>query len=219
MSQTINPQIPIVGILRGLPPADAIAVGTALAQAGLSILEVPLNRPGALEGISALAGLKMSNVLVGGGTMMSVDDVDAVYAAGGRLFVAPNCNPRVIRRAADLGMFCAPGVVTPTEAFAALDSGANALKIFPAEIVGFNGLKALKSVLPPSAPLWPVGSITPENMEAWVQSGASGFGIGSNLYQPGAHAQALKPVATRFIQQWQKLNPGPSLARPTLAKE
>ncbi|MES2898865.1 MAG: 2-dehydro-3-deoxy-6-phosphogalactonate aldolase [Pseudomonadota bacterium] len=194
--------LPLVAILRGLAPADAEAAGAALFGAGLRLLEVPLNRPGALESIAILARMAPSDAIVGGGTMLSVADVDAVHDAGGRLMVSPNCNSAVIRRAAHLGMWCAPGVATPTEGFAALAAGANALKIFPAEMVGYAGLKAFKTVLPAGTPLWPVGGVAPDTLRDWVLAGATGFGIGGQLYTPGVEAAALAARASEFISAW-----------------
>jgi 2-dehydro-3-deoxyphosphogalactonate aldolase len=200
-----HPTTPLVAILRGLDPAEAIDVAKVLHAAGFRALEVPLNRPGAIESIAAKVSLNLPDTLVGGGTMLNVDHVDSVYAAGGRLLVSPNCNPAVIRRAADLGMYCAPGVTTPTEAFAALDAGAHALKLFPADMVGHGGLKALVSVLPSGTPLWPVGGITPDNMEGWVRAGATGFGIGGQLYTPGVTLDALRERAEAYVAKWRSL--------------
>lgn len=194
---------PLVAILRGLAPQEAAAVGTALFTAGFKLLEVPLNRPGALAAIGILAHMAPPDALVGGGTMLTVADVEAVHAAGGRLMVAPNCDPRVIRRAAELGMLCAPGVATPTEAFTALEAGAHALKIFPAEMVGPAGLKAIKTVLPEGTPLWPVGGITPEVIPAWRAAGATGFGLGSQLFAPGLSVEQVAERAVRYVQAWQ----------------
>lgn len=191
--------LPLVAILRGLTPQEAPAIGAALFGAGVRMLEVPLNRPGAIEAIDILARMAPAGALVGGGTMLSIAHVEQVHAAGGRLLVAPNCNPEVIRRAAQLGMYCAPGVATPTEAFAALDAGAHALKIFPAEIVGQAGLKAFKTVLPAATPLWPVGGITPGSLAGWVKAGATGFGIGGALYQPGVTADEIGRRAAAFL--------------------
>jgi len=194
--------LPLVAILRGLSAEEAPAVGTALFDAGIRLLEVPLNRPGAIDAIRVLAAMAPDGALVGGGTMLSVDHVEQVAAAGGQLMVAPNCNPAVIRRAAAVGMLCAPGVATPTEAFAALEAGAHALKIFPAEMVGTAGLKAMKTVLPPSVPLWPVGGITPESMGAWLAAGATGFGIGGALYQPGQDCDGIGRKARAYVEAW-----------------
>jgi 2-dehydro-3-deoxyphosphogalactonate aldolase len=134
-----------------------------------------------------------------------VADVNNVHAAGGRLMVAPNCDARVIERAATLGMLAAPGVATPTEAFTALQAGAHALKLFPAELVGYGGLKALKSVLPAGTDLWPVGGISPESMAPWVAAGATGFGIGSQLYTPGRSADAVATIAAQFTAAWRQI--------------
>ena len=200
-----HPTTPLVAILRGLNPAEAADVAKVLHTAGFRALEVPLNRPGALECIATMVKLNLPDTLVGGGTMLNVDHVEAVHAAGGRLLVSPNCVPAVIRRAADLGMYCAPGVATPSEAFAALDAGAHALKLFPAEMVGHGGLKALKSVIPAGTPMWPVGGITPDTMEGWVRVGATGFGIGGQLYTPGVTLEALADSAAAFVAKWRAL--------------
>ena len=193
---------PLVAILRGLVPQDSVDIGKALYGAGFRILEVPLNRPGALECIASLVQHLPADVLVGGGTMLSMADVDAVHAAGGRMLVSPNCDVAVIRHAVSLGMLAAPGVATPTEAFTALHAGAHALKFFPAEMVGHGGLKAMKSVLPSGTLLWPVGGITPTSMAAWLQAGATGFGIGSQLYAPGSSASEVQTRAVGYLQAW-----------------
>jgi 2-dehydro-3-deoxyphosphogalactonate aldolase len=199
-------RLPLVAILRGLEPTQAQAVGEALLESGFRTLEVPLNRPGALQCIEILSRILPADALVGGGTMLTVADVNAVHAAGGRLMVAPNCDVRVITRALELDMLCAPGVVTPSEAFAALQAGAQALKIFPADALGHGGLKALKSVLPPDTEVWPVGGITPDNMAGWMHAGATGFGIGSQLYAPGSSINELRAKATQYIAAWQQAN-------------
>ena len=195
-------RMPLVAILRGLDVAHAQAVGLALYEAGFRALEVPLNRPGALECIELLTQALPADAVVGGGTMLTQTDVDAVHAAGGRLMVSPNCNVRVIAHAAVLGMLCAPGVATPTEAFAALEAGAHALKLFPSEMVGHGGLKALKSVLPSGTEFWPVGGITPDSMGGWVRAGATGFGIGSQLYAPGTSAAEVLQRGHAFVAAW-----------------
>nr|WP_315221371.1 2-dehydro-3-deoxy-6-phosphogalactonate aldolase [uncultured Duganella sp.] len=200
-----HPTTPLVAILRGLQPNEAVAVAQTLFDAGFRALEVPLNRPGALECIASMVKLNLPGTLVGGGTMLSVEHVEAVYEAGGRLLVSPNCNPAAIRRAADLGMYCAPGVATPTEAFAALDAGAHALKLFPAEMIGHGGLKAMLSVVPAGTPMWPVGGVTPETMAGWFKAGATGFGIGGALYTPGVTIEQLGERATAFVNTWRGL--------------
>jgi 2-dehydro-3-deoxyphosphogalactonate aldolase len=196
------PDLPLVAILRGLAPNDAAPVGRVLFDAGWRLLEVPLNRPGALDAMRILIDMAPADAIVGGGTMLTVADVDAVAQAGGRLFVSPNCNPAVIARARAAGMLCAPGVATPTEAFAALDAGAHALKLFPAESIGPAGLKAMKSVLPAATPLWPVGGVTPEQIPAWKAAGATGAGIGSRLFTPGVTLDELARRAAAFAQAW-----------------
>ena len=201
MSFTL-PDLPLVAILRGLDPKDAPLVGRVLFDAGWRLLEVPLNRPGALDSIRILVDMAPPDALVGGGTMLSVADVDAVARAGGRLFVAPNCNPAAIAHARAAGMLCAPGVATPTEAFAALDAGAHALKLFPAESIGPAGLKAMTSVLPAGTPLWPVGGVTPGQIPAWKKAGATGAGIGGQLFAPGIGLTDLAARAAGFAAAW-----------------
>ncbi|UGQ49151.1 2-dehydro-3-deoxy-6-phosphogalactonate aldolase [Massilia endophytica] len=197
-------RLPLVAILRGLTAAEAPMVGRVLMDEGFSMLEVPLNRPGAVQAIGTLATMAPADVLVGGGTMLNTGHVDQVAAAGGRLFVAPDCKPEVVAHARLAGMLCAPGVATPTEAFAALDAGAHALKLFPAEMVGTAGLKAMATVLPAGTPLWPVGGVTPASMAAWRAAGATGFGIGSALYSPGVTETELARRAREFVAAWRE---------------
>ena len=198
----ILPDLPLVAILRGLDPKDARDVGRVLFDAGWRLLEVPLNRPGALDAIRVLVDMAPPDAIVGGGTMLSVADVDAVARAGGRLFVAPNCNQAAIAHARAAGMLCAPGVATPTEAFVALDAGAHALKLFPAESIGPAGLKAMTSVLPAGTPLWPVGGVTPGQIPAWKMAGATGAGIGGQLFTPGIALDELAARAAAFAAAW-----------------
>jgi 2-dehydro-3-deoxyphosphogalactonate aldolase len=193
---------PLVAILRGLPPQDAPVVGATLFEAGFRLLEVPLNRPGAIEAIAALVRIAPPDGLVGGGTMLSAADVDAVKGAGGRMFVAPHCDPDLIRYAHHAGLLCLPGVATPSEAFAALRAGADGLKLFPAEVIGCAGLRAMKTVLPPRTHLMPVGGVRPAQIGEWVAAGATGFGIGSALYQPGIAAADLALAARRYVDAW-----------------
>lgn len=195
-------QPPLVAILRGLEPAQAAEVGQVLFDAGFRILEVPLNRRGALQCIVNLTAIAPADALIGGGTMLSRADVDTVRAAGGRLMVSPNCNPSVISHAVALGMLAAPGIATATEAFAALEAGAHALKLFPAETLGVGGMKALRSVLPANTPLWPVGGVTPSSIAPWRRAGATGFGIGTQLFQPGMSLEALGVAAREFMAAW-----------------
>lgn len=202
MAQLQDFRPPLVAILRGLEPQRATEVGQVLFDAGFRILEVPLNRRGALQCISSLVAIAPADALIGGGTMLTRADVDAVRAAGGRLMVAPNCNPAVISHAVAMGMLAAPGIATATEAFAALEAGAHALKLFPAEALGIAGMKSLRSVLPSGTLLWPVGGVTPQSIAPWRRAGATGFGIGSQLFQSGTSLEALTMAACAFISAW-----------------
>lgn len=194
--------LPLVAILRGLTPEEAPAVGDALAKAGFSLLEVPLNSPRPLDSIALLAK-RFPQALVGAGTVLTVAQVRAVHAAGGRLIVSPNFDAAVVREAVALGLVCLPGVMTPTEAFGALAAGAHGLKLFPAEMASPAVVKALRAVLSAEVLLLPVGGITPENMAPYRAAGASGFGIGSALYKPGKSSADVARDAARFAAAWQ----------------
>jgi 2-dehydro-3-deoxyphosphogalactonate aldolase len=189
---------PLVAILRGLSPVDAPAIGEALVDCGWKLIEVPLNSPDPLLSIAALAKAH-PDALVGAGTVLTARQVQEVHDAGGQLVVAPNFNAEVVRQAVALGMVCLPGVLTATEAFAALDAGAAGLKLFPAEMIPPAAVKALRAVLPRDALLLPVGGITTGNMAAYRAAGASGFGIGSALYKPGLAAAEVKRNALDFM--------------------
>lgn len=190
--------LPLVAILRGLRPSEAVPMGQALLSTGWTLIEVPLNSPQPLDSIAALAAA-CPQALVGAGTVLSVEDVRNVQAAGGQLIVSPHFNPAVVREAVRLGLVCLPGVMTASEAFAALECGATGLKIFPAEMITPAVLKALRAVLPARAVVLPVGGITPDNMGPYFAAGASGFGIGSALYKPGMTAAEVAGNATKFI--------------------
>ena len=193
--------LPLVAILRGLPPADALAVGQALVAHGMSLIEVPLNSPQPLTSIAALAAA-LPEALVGAGTVLTPRQVREVHAAGGQLIVSPNFNAEVMAEALRLGLICLPGVMTPTEAFAALAAGADGLKLFPAEMVSPAIVKALRAVLPADALLLPVGGITPDTMGAYRAAGANGFGLGSALYRPGMAATEVARHAAAFVSAW-----------------
>jgi len=190
-------KLPLVAILRGLRPEEALAVGQALVSTGWALIEVPLNSPRPLDSIATLAAA-FPQALIGAGTVLTVQDVRNVQAAGGELVVSPNFNPAVVHQALQLGLVCLPGVMTASEAFAALDAGATGLKMFPAEMASPAVVKALRAVLPAATVLLPVGGITPDNMRAYMAAGASGFGIGSALYQPGMAAEQVAENAMRF---------------------
>ena len=189
---------PLVAILRGLTPAEAVPVGRALVDAGFRILEVPLNSPDPLASISALAHA-VPQAWVGAGTVLRRSEVGPVQAAGGRVIVSPNFDADVISEARDLGIVSLPGVATPTEAFAALEAGATGLKLFPAEMIGPPVVKAIRAVLPRDALLLPVGGITPTSLAAYRAAGADGFGIGSALYTPGIAIESLRQRAHDFV--------------------
>ena len=201
--------MPLIAILRGLDPQHAAEIGQTLVACGFRALEVPLNRPGALACIEALVKTLPADVLIGGGTMCTLQDVDDVYAVGGRLMVSPHCDARLIEHAVRSGMLAVPGVITPTEAFTALQAGAHALKLFPADVLGPGGLKALVSVLPLGTDLWPVGGITPSSIAGWVAAGATGFGLGSQLYGPGADTEAVRAKALEYVGAWPVRSAGP----------
>lgn len=202
--QAAAASLPLVAILRGLSPAEAPSVGDALLEAGFRLIEVPLNSPEPLKSIELLRQ-RLPQALVGAGTVLSVQQAREVHGAGGELIVSPDCKPAVIAESVKLGMVSLPGVMTPTEAFAALDAGATGLKIFPAELASPAVVKALLAVLPPGTPIMPVGGISPDNMDAWRAAGAAGFGIGSSLYKPGKSAAAVGEDAKKFVAAWHRL--------------
>jgi len=194
--------LPLVAILRGLQPDEAVATGRAIVDAGFRVLEVPLNSPQPFDSIALLADALGDGVLVGAGTVMSPADVEAVAAAGGRLIVMPHADVAVIRAAKAAGLLCVPGVATPTEAFAALAAGADGLKLFPAEQAAPAVLKAWRAVLPREVPVLPVGGISPDTMAPWIAAGAAGFGIGSALFAPGRPLDDIASRARAFAQAW-----------------
>jgi 2-dehydro-3-deoxyphosphogalactonate aldolase len=189
--------LPLIAILRGIQPNEVLDVGQALADAGWHMIEVPLNSPHPLVSISALTAAH-PHLLIGAGTVLNPDQVREVHKAGGKLVVSPNFNGDVVRAAVDLGMVCLPGVLTASEAFAALDAGATGLKLFPAEMIPPAAVKALRAVLPAAVQLLPVGGIDVTSMATYLAAGANGFGIGSALYKPGRSADEVKRIALDF---------------------
>jgi 2-dehydro-3-deoxyphosphogalactonate aldolase len=187
---------PLIAILRGITPLEAAAVGQVLWDAGFRILEVPLNSPQPLQSISKLREV-LPDALIGAGTVLSAPQVREVKAAGGQLVIAPNFDVAVVKAALDAGMLAIPGVATPSEAFAALAAGAHAIKLFPAEMISPAAVKAMRAVLPAQALLIPVGGMGAQNMAAYWQAGANGFGIGSSLYRPG---KSIDQVARDAIE-------------------
>jgi 2-dehydro-3-deoxyphosphogalactonate aldolase len=182
---------PLIAILRGITPDEAVPVGEALVEAGVTILEVPLNSPEPVESIRRLARHFADRALVGAGTVMTAAQVGEVAGAGGRLLVTPHADPLLVQVAKTRRMFAAPGFFTPAEAFALLEAGADALKLFPAEAASPAVLKALLAVLPKGTAVVPVGGMAAESIPAWRAAGAAGFGIGSSLYKPGDAAAVV----------------------------
>jgi len=193
-------EIPIVAIIRGVTPGEAPGIGEALHRAGVRVVEVPLNSPEPLDSIRALAREFEGRLLVGAGTVLTPDKVDAVAEAGGRLIVSPNTNPAVIGRAVELGVPPFPGFATATEAFAAYDAGARHLKLFPASTYGTAHVKALLAVLPKDAFVYAVGGAGPANMAEWKVAGVTGFGLGSELYRPGQSADETYEKALAAVR-------------------
>ena len=175
----------IIAILRGVTPAEAIDVCDVLVDAGISIIEIPLNSPDPLVSIANAAKTFVGRAEIGAGTVLSIGDVEGVKAAGGTLIVSPDTNEEVIRRTRALGMASYPGVFTPTEAFRAIRDGANGLKFFPAEVLGAAGIKAMKAVLPKALPVYAVGGANPDNFREYFAAGCAGFGLGSYIFKPG----------------------------------
>ena len=191
-------RLPLIAILRGIRPAEAVPVGEALLAAGFVALEVPLNSPEPLASIGELAAAFGEQALIGAGTVLEPRRVGEIAAAGGRLVVMPHGDPAVIAAAKSAGLLCIPGVATPTEAFAALAAGADALKLFPAEALPPAVVKAWRAVLPPEIWLLPVGGITPATLAPYLAAGANGFGLGSALYQAGMSAPEVAERARAF---------------------
>lgn len=201
---TLQARLPLIAILRGLQPSESIDVGAALHAAGFVLWEVPLNSPDPLQSIAKMRAA-YPHVLVGAGTVLTVQQVREVHAAGGQLIISPNCNPAVIDESVKLGLISLPGILTPTEAFMALEHGAHGLKIFPAELASPAVVKALLAVLPKGTGIYPVGGIAPDNMAPWLQAGAAGFGIGSSLFKPGKTAAQVGVDALAFSGSYQAL--------------
>ena len=196
--------LPLIAILRGVRPDEAVAIGETLLDAGFRVIEVPLNSPEPLASIRRLAEAFGDRARIGAGTVLTVEQVRDVAAAGGTLVVSPNANPAVIRATKAAGLWSAPGVATPTEGFAALDAGADMLKLFPAEQLPPAVVKAWRAVLPRDVPLVPVGGVAPETMAAFVSAGAAGFGLGSALYKPGMTPADVRRAADAFVTAWRK---------------
>ena len=192
-------QCPLIAILRGIAPDEALMVGRTLFEAGLRVIEVPLNSPEPFRSIEILASEFGGNALIGAGTVMTSDDVIEVRDAGGELIVMPHSDAEVIEEAKAEGLFCLPGVATPTEGFAALTCGADGLKLFPGEAMPPKIVKAWRAVFPPLIKLMPVGGVSVENIPDYLAAGASGFGIGTALYAPGRSTDEVRAKADAMV--------------------
>lgn len=194
--------LPLVAILRGLTPDEAVEVGEALLAAGLTCLEVPLNSPQPLESIRRLRTALGDRAVVGAGTVLTPAAVHEVAAAGGQIVISPNADPAVIQATRSAGLLSMPGFFTPSEAFTAIGAGAQVLKLFPAEVAGVAGLKAVRAVLPADQRVYAVGGVEPDSVAAWRSAGASGFGIGSAIYRAGRSPRETGERAAAFVAAW-----------------
>jgi len=190
----------LVAILRGVQPARVVEIAGVLRDTGIRIIEVPLNSPDPFESIAALVAAHGSDCLIGAGTVLDMDAVRRTHAAGGRLIVAPNCDPEVIRGAVQMGMQVMPGIATATEAFSAIRAGATQLKLFPAVTYGPRHLQALRAVLPPGVRVFPVGGVGAADITAWLEAGAAGFGFGSELFRPEYDLPEIERRARQLVK-------------------
>lgn len=195
---------PVVAILRGIQPREVVAIGEALAGAGIRLIEVPLNSPDPFDSVGRLATALGDRALCGAGTVLTPTDVERVAVAGGRLIVTPNTNPAVISRAVEMGLEVMPGFATPSEAFAAYAAGARRLKLFPASGFGIGYLKAIRDVLPRDAKTWAVGGTGAENLADWLAAGAEGIGVGGALYRPGDGVASVAERAAALVTAWRE---------------
>ncbi|TAJ24586.1 MAG: 2-dehydro-3-deoxy-6-phosphogalactonate aldolase [Reyranella sp.] len=196
-------ELPLVAILRGLKPAEAAEIGDMLAEAGFRLIEVPLNSPQPFDSIATLRK-RLPQAVIGAGTVLTAAEVRDVAQAGGELVVAPNFERDVVAETVRLGMVSLPGIMTPTEAFAALAAGAHGLKLFPAEIASPAVVKALLAVLPKGTKIVPVGGVGADNLGPWRAAGAAGFGLGSSLYKPGDDAATVRAKAAAIVSAFRR---------------
>lgn len=194
----------IIAILRGITNDEAVPVCTALVEAGITLIEVPLNSPNALESISLAAKALSDRAEIGAGTVLSEDDVRAVAAAGGTFIVSPDTNEAVIAETVRLGLQSYPGVFSPSDAFKAIRTGATGLKFFPAEVLGSKGIKAMKAVLPPALPLYAVGGANPDNFDEFFSVGCAGFGLGTYIFKPGMSVTEVSQRAATAVAAYDK---------------
>jgi 2-dehydro-3-deoxyphosphogalactonate aldolase len=194
--------VPLIAIVRGIRPEEALDVGAALHEAGWRCMEVPLNSPEPLTSIRLLSRAFGDRMLIGAGTVLEAGSVEEVAAAGGRLIVSPNFDPDVVAASKRTGLISMPGFFTPSEAFAALATGADGLKLFPAEAAGASVLKAIRAVLPPDVPIFPVGGIEPGSLQLYLRAGATGFGVGSSVFKSGQTPDQVQRQAESFSAAW-----------------
>jgi 2-dehydro-3-deoxyphosphogalactonate aldolase len=192
-------RMPLIAILRGVRPAEAVGISERLVAAGFTIIEVPLNSPGAFDSIAGITRAVGDHALVGAGTVLDPADVERVRESGGRLIVMPHSDPAVIGAAVEAALPVVPGVTTPSEAFAALANGADALKLFPGELIGPKVVRALMAVLPPGTKVIPTGGVDSENLAEYWQAGVAGVGIGSALYKPGKSPAQIDADARTLV--------------------
>lgn len=200
-------QRPLIAILRGIAPDETQAHVEVLIEAGIGLIEIPTNSPDWLSSVRTALAVAGARAMIGAGTVLNEADVDALADTGAGLMVTPNTNPAVIRRAVARGLFCAVGFSTPSEAFAALDAGAQALKLFPASSYGPGYVRALKAVLPPSVPVFAVGGVSADNLPDFLRAGCAGAGLGSDLYTPGQTPAATRARAERYVAVHQSHQP------------
>ena len=192
----------IIAILRGVTPHEVVGIAEELILSGITKIEVPLNSPSAYESIEILANRFPSEAVIGAGTVLAKNEVSHVWNSGGKMIVSPNVNVDVIRETKKLNMRSYPGVFTATECFEAVQNGSDGLKLFPAFLMGVEGLKALRAVLPPSLSTYAVGGVDPNNFVDWLASGVTGFGIGSYLYKVGDNASAVREKADEIVSAY-----------------
>jgi 2-dehydro-3-deoxyphosphogalactonate aldolase len=195
-------ELPLIAILRGISPAEAVRVATLLVEAGFRLMEVPLNSPDPLDSIAKIRAALEGRVLIGAGTVLKRDSVVQASSAGAQFIVAPNADADVIAATKDLDLVSVPAFSTPTEALVAIQAGADLLKLFPAEANSPPVLRSMRAVLPATIKILPVGGITPSNMQPYRDAGADGFGIGSALYRPGKFIDDIQASAASFITAW-----------------